>query len=188
MARQVKGVLFVDYVRMLRAHRESPWGAYLQPEDLPYLERRIEPALWYPMETFERLGLAILHAVAGDDLSLVRQWGRLSIAELASTVENIVVPGDPRETLMRFHVYRRSFFDFEAITMLQIDDVSADLRIDYGMSPVAEEAASFQALGFFEGLVELADGRSVEASFSERSWRGDTRTVLRVAWDLPAAT
>lgn len=186
MRRHVKGVLFVDYVRMLRAHREAPREPCLQPEDLPYLEQRIEPSLWYPMETFERIGLAILHNIAGDSLDLVRQWGRLSIADLASTIEHIVVPGDPRESLMRLHVYRRSFFDFEALAMLRIDDVSADVRIDYGMSAVAEEAASVQALGFFEGLVELADGRCVEASFSERSWQGDAQTTLRLTWEPPA--
>jgi hypothetical protein len=64
MPRHVKGVLFADYVRMLRAHRDRPWTQYLQPEDLPYLDQRIDPGQWYPMETFERLGIAIMHAVA----------------------------------------------------------------------------------------------------------------------------
>jgi hypothetical protein len=37
-------------------------------------------------------------------------------------------------------------------------------------------------MGFFEGLLELADGAQVEAAFSESSWRGDPRTVLSLAW------
>lgn len=187
MTRHVKGVLFVDYVRMLRAHKDLPWRACLQAEDLPYLEQRIEPSLWYPMETFERIGLAILQTIGEGDIERVRQWGRLSSAALADMNSSLVVPGDPRESLMRFHVLRRSFFDFEALAMLQIDDVSADVQIDYRMSPPAEEAASLQALGFLERLIELAGGRSVEASFSERSWRGDARTVARLTWEPPAA-
>lgn len=182
MPGSVKGVLFVDYVRMLRAHRDKSWRRYLQPADLPFLEQTIDPAAWYPMETFERFGIAILHAVAGGDLELVRQWGRASAAHVAGTVEHVVVPDDPRESLMRFQVFRRSFFDFEALVMLQISDTSADVQLGYGMSEVAEEAAAIQTLGFFEGLVELAEGDSVEASFCERSWRGDPRTVLRLSW------
>jgi hypothetical protein len=56
------------------------------------------------------------------------------------------------------------------------------------MSSLAEEAASFQTMGFFEGLVELAGGREVQASFPERSWAGDARTVLRLAWKPPNAS
>lgn len=188
MARHVKGVLFVDYVRMLRAHRHLHWQPYLREVDLPYLEQRIQPAAWYPLETFERIGLALLGCVAHGDLVRVRQWGRLSAAELASSIDGIVVPGDPRESLMRFQVYRSSFFDFEAVTLLSIDDRAADVQITYGLSPRAEEAASIQGQGFFEGLIELADGCDIESEFAECSWNGASRTLLRLGWSLPAGT
>ena len=179
---RVKGVLFVDYVRMLRAHRDLSWNDYLEPEDTPYLERPLDPVAWYPMATFERLGLAILHTIAEGDLGLVRQWGRASVADVAGTVEDVVVPEDPRESLMRFFVLRRSFFDFEALSMLEVTDGTATLQIQYGMSPLAEQAAAVQTLGFFEGLVELADGMALQASLTERSWHGAPRTVLSLSW------
>ena len=34
---RVKGILFVDYVRMLRAHKGVDWSARLPAEDVPYL-------------------------------------------------------------------------------------------------------------------------------------------------------
>jgi hypothetical protein len=187
MARNVKGVLFVDYVRMLRAYRDRSWVPYLRDGDLPLVEQHIEAEGWYPMEVFERLGIAILKTVADEDLDLVRRWGHLTAAYIAGTVEGLVAPGDPRESLMRFQVYRRSFFDFESLGMLQIDDGSADLWIGYGMSSLAEEAASLQTMGFFEGLIELAGGREVHASFLERIWAGDPRSVIRLAWEPPVA-
>ena len=64
MARSVKGVLFADYVRMLRAHRDESWAEYLGRRS----SRHIDPDGWYPMETFERLGIAILKTVANEDL------------------------------------------------------------------------------------------------------------------------
>jgi hypothetical protein len=182
MARNVKGVLFVDYVRMLRAHRDESWAQYLDPGDLAFVERHIVPDGWYPMDVFERLGIAILKTVARGDLELVCRWGRLTAAYVAGTVDGLLVPGDSRESLMRFQVYRRSFFDFDSLQVLQIDDGMVDLEIAYGMSDVAEEAASYQTMGFFEGLIELADGASIQASFLERRWAGDPRTVLRLVW------
>src|ERR1044071_1717215 len=184
MSWRVKGVLFVDYVRMLRAHRDRSWSKFLHPEDLVFLAQTIEPSEWYPMETFERMGIAILHVIAGSDLDLVRRFGHAQVAHVSDTVEDLIVPKDTRESLMRFQVYRRSFFEFEALAVLQLDDTAAELKLSYGMSPGAEEAASIQTQGFFEGLIELADGVTSEATFTQRSWAGDPRTVLRLAWKL----
>ena len=76
---QVKGTLFVDYVRMLRAKKDADWARYLTPSDLEYIGKRIISDEWYPMTTFERMGLAILAEVAEGDLRLVKEWGRMSI-------------------------------------------------------------------------------------------------------------
>src|SRR4051812_47136846 len=80
--RNVKGVLFADYVRMIRGQKGVDWSAQLAPADLPFLQQRIEPAQWYPMESFERLGVAILRHVALGDMNAVRMWGRFSADEL----------------------------------------------------------------------------------------------------------
>jgi hypothetical protein len=184
MSRRVKGVLFVDYVRMLRTHRGASSSPHLEPEDLPFLKQSIDMTGWYPMAAFERMGLAILELVAQRDLERVRQWGRGSVVSVAASVDDLVVAGDPRESLMRLYSFRRGFFDFDALSMLQVNDTSADAQIDYGMSPAAEEAAAVQTQGFFEGLIELAGGSLVESGFQETSWRGDPRTVLRLEWTL----
>lgn len=187
MPGHVKGVLFADYVRMLRAHRGRPLGEFLSPEDSAYLDREIDPWTWYPMETFERLGVAIFQTIAEGDLGLVRDWGRASVARVVSTNEHVIVPRDPRESLMRFFVLRRSFFDYEALSMLQLCDESASIGVEYGMSPLAERAAAVQTMGFFEGLIGIAEGREVQAEFIESSWRGDRQTIIGLSWRPPAA-
>jgi hypothetical protein len=179
-------MLFVDYVRMLRNHHGGrSLSTYLEPEDLGYLQTRIEPEDWYPMASFERLGLAILKVVAEDDLAHVRQWGYMSAARVARTVEGLLVVGDPRESLMRLQVFRRGFFDFDALSLESVTDTSADVRIDYGMSPRAEEAASVQTAGFLEGLVDMAGGRrKAAAPFSRGRWLGDPETRLSLTWQV----
>ena len=180
---QVKGTLFVDYVRMLRAKKKDvDWARYLTPNDLAYLDKRIISDEWYPMTTFERMGLAILAEVAEGDLFLVKEWGRMSIDWLCSVHPNLVSPGDPRESLMRFQVLRQSFFDYPALVMREITDGEARLVISYGMSHRAEEAASNQTLGFFERLLEVSGAKNVKIGFTSTSWDGGPNTLLEMQW------
>ena len=187
MPGHVKGVLFADYVRMLRAHRGRTWHEFLEPEDVVFLHQTIDLDAWYPMESFERLGIAIFQAIAEGDLGLVRDWGNASVAGVVRTNDHVLVPGDPRETLMRFLVLRRSLFDFEALSMLQLCDSSASIGVEYGMKPLAEQAAAVQTMGFFEGLIALAKGREVQGEFIETSWRGDRQTIIGFSWQPASA-
>ena len=180
--RQVRGVLFVDYVRMLRSHKGVDWDQYLTPDDRAYLTMQIDSTAWYPMATFERMGNAILRVVAGGDLHLVEMWGRFSVAQLYAANPLLLAKGDPVETLSRFRVLRETFFDFAALEVLQLHDGHAEIAIGYYMGMPAEEAASYQTMGFFEGLLELAKAKNITAQFRERSWAGDPRTRLVLTW------
>jgi hypothetical protein len=184
--RQVKGVLFVDYVRMLRGHKDVDWSTYLEPEDLRFLVERVEPAGWYPMETFERMGNQILRLVARGEMMAVKAWGRMSVDQLRVVQPMLVEPGDPVETLNRFRVLRSTYFDFDALDVLMLHDDEAQIAIHYYMGSVAEEAASWQTMGFFERLLEIAGAVDVAAQFRQRSWDGDVRTVLALDWRMPS--
>ncbi|HEX7488712.1 MAG TPA: hypothetical protein VF341_07390, partial [Anaeromyxobacteraceae bacterium] len=165
---------------------EVDWRLHLAPEDVGYLEQRISHEAWYPLAAFERFGIAILEVIARGDLGAVRAWGRQTVKPLATLYGGLLVERDPRESLMRFQVLRRTFFDFEATHMSRVDDSEVHVQIAYGMSPAAEEAASHQTMGFFDGLVELAGGEEVRARFAERAWQGAKATALVVNWKQPA--
>jgi hypothetical protein len=171
---------------MIRGNKSFDWTSQLAPEDLPYLSQRIEPNAWYPMTTFERFGNAILHNVANDDVQAVRMWGRFSVDEQRAQRPELVVVGDPVETLQRFRVLRATFFDFNALEITMLLDDQAEVVIAYGMGAKAEEAASFQTMGFFERQLELAGATNVHGRLAERSWAGDARTLLKLDWELPA--
>jgi hypothetical protein len=180
--RHVKGVLFADYVRMIRSQKSVDWSDSLEPTDIDYLLRKVEPNAWYPMASFERMGNAILRHVAGGDLQAVRMWGRFSVDQLRAAMPTLVADGDPVETLMRFRVLRATFFDFEALSVSTLVDDHAHIVVHYYMGPAAEEAASVQTMGFFERLLEIAGAKDVEAKFSKRSWAGDDETLLELHW------
>ncbi len=183
MTRSVKGVLFAEYVRMIRSNKSFDWQAQLAPEDLPYLQAFIEPLGWYPMATFERFGNAILRNIARDDLQAVRMWGRFSVDELRALHPELVAVGDPIETLQRFRVLRSTFFDFPALEIVMLLDDQAEIVISYHMGATAEEAASFQTMGFFERQLELAGASNVSARLAQRSWASDARTLLALSWE-----
>jgi hypothetical protein len=180
--RQVKGILFLDYVRMVKAHKGVEWSAFLDPEDLPYLKQQIDITAWYPMATFERLGNAILRFVAGNQMFPVQLWGRYSASQLHASHPMLLAPRDPVETVNRFRVLRETYFDFDALEVLLLHEEEAQIVIRYHMGMPAEEAASYQTMGFFEGLIELAGGKDITARFRERSWDGDVRTRLDLRW------
>lgn len=182
LLRNVKGVLFADYVRMIRGQKNIDWSLYLEGEDMRYLVARVEPERWYPMPTFERLGNAILAEIAGGQVEAARMWGRLSVDQLRASMPNLVAPGDPLETMMRFRVLRATFFDFEAIEIRSASPNHAAIVVHYHMGPAAEEAASYQTMGFFERLLSVAGAEGVDARFAERSWTGDPQTLLELHW------
>jgi hypothetical protein len=179
-------MLFVDYVRMLRARKGVPLGDYLEVGDHEYLIQHIDPAGWYPMDVYERLGLAILGEIAGNDLELVRNWGRQTIDELAFAQPELFAGADLRETFMRFQVLRQSLFDYPAARITAIHDGEARIEISYGMSPKAEEAATYQSIGFLERLLEISGARNPEVRLRTRSWEGDDTTVIHARWQQPA--
>ncbi|MGN6105887.1 MAG: hypothetical protein ACTHU0_12345, partial [Kofleriaceae bacterium] len=183
--RHVRGVLFLDYVRMLRSKKAVDWAARLPPEDVAYLGQQIEPNAWYPMATFERMGNEILRTVANGELFPVQLWGRYSAAQLRAAHPMLLAPDDPVESLNRFRVLRETFFDFSALEVRMLHDDEAHVAIGYHMGMPAEEAAAVQTMGFFEGLLELAGATDVHAKLTERSWAGDPRTLLVVKWMPP---
>ena len=50
------------------------------------------------------------------------------------------------------------------------------------MGKVAEETASWQSMGFFEGLLEAAGAREIHARFLTKAWDGADKTILELYW------
>jgi hypothetical protein len=183
LGRNVKGTVFIDYVRMIKKRKDVDWTAHLAPEDLRILAGRIEPGDWYPIDTFERMGLAILDRIAGGRMELVYHWGRYNMDGLFKIHANLIVKGDPMESLMRLHVFRSSFFDFDAVRLEDLMGNEATLKIDYRFSRLAEEASANQTVGFFERLLELSGAEVIRCEYTRKSWESEPPTIVRLGWD-----
>jgi hypothetical protein len=173
---------------MLRAFKGVDWSAYLTRAEQLYLSTRIEPGQWYPMEAFERMGVAILREIARNDLTLVKHFGRVSLDALCKQYDNLVAPGDPKGSLHRFRLLRQGLFDFPALDLEDLFEDEAVALVSYEMGAVAEEAATHQTMGFFERLLERAGGAPARVSLSARSWAGDPKTRVHMKWTIPSGS
>ena len=168
---------------MIRRRKNVDWETILPPEDLLYVWQQIVPDKWYPMSTFERLGIAILDHLEGATLDAVRLWGRFSAHQYDAGDSDLIVHGEPVESLMRLRIVRSTMFDFPAFDIPMLVDGHAYVHVTYHMSPRAEEAACYQTMGFCEGVVSLAGGTNVRAEFKQRAWAGDAKTLCDLEWD-----
>jgi len=170
---------------MIRRRKDVNWTGELRAEDLALVQQRIIPEAWYPMPSFERLGLAILRNFQGAELEAVRLWGNYSAHQFVREHTAVLATGDPVETLMRLRVQRATLFDFSAFDIPSLIDGHAVMTLSYGMGAIAEEAACHQTLGFCESVVGLAGGQNVRGALAELSWQGAPHTTLVLSWDPP---
>ncbi|MDP3153781.1 MAG: response regulator [Archangium sp.] len=179
--RRVRGVLLVDYVRIIR--RQVPgWRDILTAEDCALIDARIALDGWYPMDAFERLGLVVLRHVVAGETDAIRLWGRSQVQTALLALPELANPEDPRDSVMRFQNYLGSLFDFAVVTVLSVDDEATQLEVDYGMSSISEECATWQTIGFFEELLTASGGHQVASALQSRRWAGDEKTVVVLSW------
>ena len=110
---------------MIRRRKDVDWTRTLSIEDLALVQQRIDPEAWYPMSSFERLGLGILANFEGAGFDAVRLWGTFSAHQFVREHPSCVAPKDPLETLMRLKVQRATLFDFPAFDMPTLIDAHA---------------------------------------------------------------
>lgn len=183
MGWNVKGIVFLDYVRMIRSRKDVDWRKHLKAEDFPFLTAIIQPEQWYPMETFERMGLGIFTEIANGDVQSVYMWGRFAMDDLFRLHKTLIANGNPLESLMRFQVLRRSFFDFNSIEIKSLMGNRAIVEVNYNMDKTAEEASSYQTAGFLERLVELSGAKKTQFQFLKKTWAGDPVTAIQLDWE-----
>jgi hypothetical protein len=170
---------------MIRRRKDGDWVGLLSEGDLEYLRRQVDPAGWYPMEVFERLGDAILAHSGQATLSAVRMWGHYSVSAVVATHPDLIAPRDPLESLMRLRVMRASLFDFPAFDVPVLMPEYAEVCVTYHMGPSAEEAACHQTMGFCEGVLSLAGASQIEARFVACAWSGAPSTRFELHWREP---
>jgi hypothetical protein len=183
MAKHVKGALFLDYVRMIRKRKEVDWSKHLTEEDRTILGQMILPSEWYPLETYQRCGVAVLHEIAKGDVQTVRVWGRQSMDELIKIYKNLTEQADPLRALAKLQLLRRRFYDFEGLELFPQDGNRVQVKVDVAFGGVADEAYAYQMLGMVERLLELNGAKKILSKFIQKVWQGAPHTTIEFSWE-----
>lgn len=182
MADRVKGSMFGEYVRMLRRVKNLDRSLYFKQEDMIYLDEKILASNWYPMDSYERFGLAILREIAHGNMETVRAWGKTSMNELLKVYRQLLKPDNPSRSLNTFGILRSGFFDFEAFSVEALGDKRTHLTIQIGVAPKAQEAIAYQMSGMAEQLAELAGAKKLQAEFLQKAWEGKPSSLIEYTW------
>ncbi len=189
MTKNVKGTLFLDYVRMVKSRKDIDWRKYLIEDDMKYLDKneRILPSTWYPFDAFERMGIGVFTEIGGGDMEMVRLWGQVSTDLLVKVYKTLVQPGDPVRSAKRFDIFRSGFFDFPGVELnIDAEKSILTLSVFFSDNMAAVEAQAYQALGGIERLLELAGAENIQYTFQARLWEGDPKTLIKIEWSPPS--
>jgi hypothetical protein len=178
---KVKGTMFVDLVKMIRANKRLNWSKYLSPADWEVINTRIVPSKWYSLELYEKFAMAVFQVLAKGNTDVVRQRGRVRGKELFEGVyQSIIISNDPMESLSRFVVSFGQFFNFSLNKFENAGNNHAKVSHE---SEHPSMPYSFQLMGHLEVLVEIAGGKNVKIEMVAKQWEGAPSTVFDITWD-----
>lgn len=108
---RVKGTVVIDFVRMIRGHKDRRWNDWLQPEDWDIINNRILPAAWYPYASFQRISYSVFKVIGGSDFDTAVVFGRFTLQNLVKIYKYVLTPGNPLRSVKTFGHLRDTFFD-----------------------------------------------------------------------------
>jgi len=181
--RHVKGSLIVDYVKMIRGNPQLPWADHLKPEDLALINQLILPSSWYPMEVFQRIGMATFKLVAQENYTVIRAYGRALADRINQENPGMVVKGRARNTLRKYREIQNRMYSFKPV---ETEDLAPQrLLIHIFSAPTEPEAKLLMEIisGTLERLIELSGGRDIKIKLLEAVWKGADQNTLEVTWE-----
>ncbi len=165
---QVKGTMIIDYVRLVRAHKDIDWDKWLDPGDWEVINNEVMYSAWYPYALFRRLGWASYQEIAGGDPEMIRAFGRFNMQSLLKVYHNLLIPNDPAASVAQIARTWGNFFQGEGVESKIVDRGSH--WVTYQMQAPDKEsepekivAFAHQLSGQLLELVEAAKGQNARA-------------------------
>lgn len=182
--RKVKGSVVQDMVKIVRAFPDQGWDQYLTGEDMDTVKSMILPTAWYPIEFYQRVGLAVYRLVAGSSDEIVASFGKAAMKELfEGPYRPFLDQGDPVLAVRKFMDLRKSLFTFSRMAVEKTGN--KEMRIT-----IAELGDFVEGLDIFtvllgvhiQELVALNGGMDPVLYTSQRMEGGDTVLEYEVSW------
>jgi len=181
---KIKGTMLLDYVKMVRANRDRNWDKYLKPEDWEIINGRVLSAVWYEYETYERIGLAVFHEIAGRSHEITRAYGKAFWKNTMTNVYwTVISDNDPFKCLERFAILRKQFFNFSNHKIRKMGEKHVRSVISVGFSSPALSPFFSQLAGGFDFILEHCGVKNPEVELVQKEWEGAESTVFEITWE-----
>jgi hypothetical protein len=181
---QVKGSIFVEFVKVIRANKSGDFEKYLTEADRKIISQQILPNIWYPYETFKHCLTAVFEVIAKKDLETAKEWGRLyAHAIMGDIYKGMLKPGAPLSFLKKVVILGRNFFDSGSVESVSI---IADNQVVYKMAKFDPQFAPihYMLLGWMERSTEMCGAKNLNSEMLTKSWEGGADTSVRLTWTL----
>jgi hypothetical protein len=186
MEEKVKGIVFVDFVRTIRAAKDPRIFKYLEEKDKEVISGVIFPSSWYPLDTFGRCLTALFDVIGNKKPENARMWGRVFGGKIFSGIYKDIKFSNDSDILVAlkgFALTSKSFFADSGLEMISSEGKKADFRI----TRVPENPATtifFHVLaGSVEVYIEMAGGKNPRVGFTEKIAGGKKEVTYEAAWD-----
>lgn len=169
---KVKGTWITDYVRMIRAAKDKPWDKHLTAEDWEIVNSKVLSSVWYPYESFNRIGSAVFREIAGGNLEVSRSFGKMFAEKLAAVYKTVLVQGDPAATIGKVYALQGSFFqDIPSLISPVVHEKKRSvvkISVTEKEKEIGEpEAFAYQFMGMLEKLVEKVGAENLRSVVRE---------------------
>lgn len=182
--RKCKGSMLVDLVKIVSAAKGLPWDKYLKPEDFEVV-KTIMPSAWYPIECFQRLGLAVFDLVAGGSRERVELFGRAAMKELwEGPYRPFLDKHDPFEATQKFLDLRKAVFNFSKMELEKTGPSSLRVKIsELGDFPQGLDLFLILTGVHFRELVALNGGANPNLATSQTGPESNPVLLFDLVWE-----
>lgn len=179
--RQVKGSMFIMFVKAIKSDRKGAFDKFLTNQDREVLSGLVLQSQWYPYETYKNCFLAVSRVIARDAPKTLRDWGRIYGEESITTIyKSVLLKKDPRAAIEEYQRIFKSQFDFGRME----GNVTSDNEMTVTVFDFDKDVEPwyYVAQGWIERLIELVIKKPVRSEILDRSWAGAPATVFRLNW------
>ena len=186
---RVKGSIFLNYVRIIRANKERDWGKYLTDADLKLVFSEIMAHRWHPLDAYERIGYAIFQELAQGKMEIAWQWGRFAGEDIGKRYYHYLTRADdPLKCIEWTKLFVQQGYqfdqpDFQALKFETLGPNQVKILIQYDHPSKAFAPYVYQVAGTYERLVEINGGKEVKVDIVKKNIEGSNPCAeILVSW------
>jgi uncharacterized protein (TIGR02265 family) len=182
--KKVKGTMLLDFVKMVKVHKNLDWNKHLKPEDWEIINSIILPSKWYPLDFFRRCSTAAFDLLAGGNLDLARANGQMMAKHLfETTYKSILQTKDPMRALSHFVTNYATLFNFSMLKLEKVDARHAKVMHDYDAREKGTAPYCHQMQGMFETMIQMTGGTNGKVVLAAKQWEGAPATIFDISWE-----